>query len=199
MKPQAAGMTAVAASGLAPRSVGCRTTAPETAEPCLLIATLTLADLHATERLARAIAPYLRAGDVLGLTGGLGSGKSAFARALIAERLRASGRDEEIPSPTYTLVQIYDLGDVELWHADLYRMERAEDHLELGLEEAVRSAICVVEWADRLDDPLLRRSLMLRLDFDEAAAGARRATVRANGSGWHWLPAVLRNAVDAEA
>ena len=71
---------------------------------------MTLADAAATERLARAIAPHLAAGDLVGLSGGLGAGKSTFARALIAARLAALGRAEDIPSPSYTLVQTYDLG-----------------------------------------------------------------------------------------
>ena len=59
---------------------------------------------------------------MVGLSGGLGAGKSTFARALIAARLAALGRAEDIPSPSYTLVQTYDLDGVELWHADLYRL-----------------------------------------------------------------------------
>ena len=101
-----------------------------------LDSTLTLPDTAATERLARAIAPHLGPGDFLGLTGGLGAGKSTFARALIAARLAALGRAEDIPSPSYTLVQTYDLDGVELWHADLYRLASAGEIAELGLEDA---------------------------------------------------------------
>ena len=72
--------------------------------------TLTLRGPRDTERLARAIAPRLGAGDLVGLVGDLGAGKSVFARALIGARLAALGRDEPVPSPTYTLVQVYDLG-----------------------------------------------------------------------------------------
>ena len=118
--------------------------------------TLTLADPAATDRLARAIAPHLGAGDFVGLTGGLGAGKSLFARALIGARLAALGRAEDVPSPSYTLVQTYDLGAVELWHADLYRLGGAGEIAELGLEEAFATAICLVEWADRLGPALPR-------------------------------------------
>ncbi len=127
--------------------------------------TLTLADAAATERLGRAVAPHLRPGDTLGLTGGLGAGKSTFARALIAARLAALGRAEDIPSPSYTLVQTYDLGPVELWHADLYRLGSAGEIAELGLEDAFADAICLVEWADRLGRDLPPRRLMLALDL----------------------------------
>jgi tRNA threonylcarbamoyladenosine biosynthesis protein TsaE len=156
-----------------------------------LIATLTLADPAATERLARAVAPHLGAGDLLGLTGGLGAGKSCFARALIGARLAALGRREEIPSPSYTLVQTYDLGTVELWHADLYRLGADGEIAELGLDEAFGTAICLVEWAERLGPLAPVRSLSLALDFVPGQETARRATLTARGPRWGWLDAAL--------
>ncbi|MBI3452429.1 MAG: tRNA (adenosine(37)-N6)-threonylcarbamoyltransferase complex ATPase subunit type 1 TsaE [Rhodospirillales bacterium] len=78
-----------------------------------------LADLAATGRLARAVAMQARPGDVIGLWGGLGLGKTSFARAFI----RAGGAEsEEVPSPTFTLVQVYDLSDAAVWHFDLARL-----------------------------------------------------------------------------
>lgn len=151
---------------------------------------LTLATPAATDALARALAPHLVAGDTLALAGDLGAGKSHLARALIAARLAALGRREDIPSPSYTLVQTYDLGDVDLWHADLYRLGDVGELVELGLDEAFGRSITVVEWADRLGPMLPPRHLGLTLDFlpdDEA----RRATLSARGPGWDWLPAVL--------
>ncbi len=103
-----------------------------------------------TARLAEALAPRLVAGDTILLSGEIGAGKSHFARALITARLSVLGRSEDIPSPTFTLVQTYDEGTAELWHADLYRLEGPEDVTELGLDEAFGTAICVVEWPDRL-------------------------------------------------
>ncbi len=157
----------------------------------VLQSTLRLPDLAATERLAAAVAPHLRAGDVVALAGGLGAGKSAFARALIRARLAMLGRDEEIPSPSYTLVQVYDLGTVALWHADLYRLGSADELGELGLVEAFGTAIVVVEWADRLGEAAPARRLTLALELDAADEDARLAGVEARGSGWDWLPAVL--------
>jgi tRNA threonylcarbamoyl adenosine modification protein YjeE len=156
-----------------------------------LISTLTLADPAATERLARAIAPHLRPGDVLALTGGLGAGKSTFARALIAARLAAP---EDIPSPSYTLVQTYDLGDVELWHVDLYRLAGPQDIAELGLDEGFATAICLVEWADRLGPALPARALRLALEIVPDAEDARVARIEARGPGWDWLRAALAEA-----
>ncbi len=157
-------------------------------------ASFTLPDAAATAALARAVAPRLGPGDLLGLLGGLGAGKSHFARALIAARLAALGRSEDIPSPSYTLVQSYDLDGVELWHADLYRVASPDEIFELGLEEAFESAICVVEWVDRLGPALPARRLTLALDFAPDGPDARRATLDAAGPGWDWLPAVLPRA-----
>lgn len=145
----------------------------------------------ATERLARGIAPHLGPGDLLGLAGGLGAGKSLFARALIGARLAALGSHEAIPSPSYTLVQTYDLDGVELWHADLYRLGSLDEIAELGLEEAFAVAICVVEWADRLGPALPERRLMLALAMAPEAEEARVARIATAGGGWDWLPDVL--------
>lgn len=109
--------------------------------------TLTLPDEEATGRLAAWFAPRLGAGDCVLLEGQIGAGKSHFARALIRARL---GRMEDVPSPTFTLVQSYDAGDVEIWHADLYRLTNPDEALELGLDEAFANAITLIEWPDRL-------------------------------------------------
>lgn len=109
-----------------------------------------------TDRLGRTIAPSLRPGDSLLLAGPVGAGKSHLSRAIIRARL---ARMEEVPSPTFTLVQTYEDPAGDLWHADLYRLSGVDDLLELGLEDAFHSAICLVEWPERLgpaapEDPI---------------------------------------------
>lgn len=151
--------------------------------------TLTLADAAATERLGRALAPHLCPGDLVGLNGGLGAGKSTLARALIAARLDAP---EEIPSPSYTLVQTYEAGGIEIWHADLYRLGSVAEVEELGLEDAFATAITVVEWAGRLGPALPRRRIDVTLGI--GADDTRTARVEAHGDGWDWLPAALEAA-----
>lgn len=99
-----------------------------------------------TADLGRWLAPRLVAGDCVLLEGPIGAGKSHLARALIRARL---GRMEDVPSPTFTLVQTYQ-ADVEIWHADLYRLSHPDEVAELGLEEAFSQAICLIEWPDRL-------------------------------------------------
>ncbi|MFN6253869.1 MAG: tRNA (adenosine(37)-N6)-threonylcarbamoyltransferase complex ATPase subunit type 1 TsaE [Acetobacteraceae bacterium] len=108
---------------------------------------LDLPDLAATEALAARLAPMLRPGDAVLLDGPLGAGKSAFARAL----LRAATGDPalEVPSPTFTLVQSYDLPAGPAHHFDLYRLSGPEGLAELGWEEA-REGIVLVEWPERL-------------------------------------------------
>ncbi len=156
--------------------------------------TILLPAPEATERLAAAIAPRLRAGDALMLSGGLGAGKSLFARAAITARLAALGRSEDVPSPTYTLVQTYDLETVRLWHADLYRLGSVEETEELGLDEAFETAVALIEWPDRLGDRLPARRLDLDFGFAEAE-DARLLTIAPVGAGWDWLASTVEGAV----
>lgn len=105
-----------------------------------------------TARLAQQCAADLKPGDILCLYGDLGMGKSVFARALI--RHLAGDPALEVPSPTFTLVQTYDTPRAPLWHFDLYRLKDPEEVYELGWEEALGEAICLIEWPERLG-PLL--------------------------------------------
>ena len=136
-----------------------------------------LADEAATVAFATRIGPVLRAGDVLLLTGDLGAGKTFLARALIQGRLALSGRIEDVPSPSFTLVQTYDLDDVELWHVDLYRLSGADELHELGLDQAFETAICLIEWPDRLQD--LRPDGAVELILSDQGETAR--TLQVNG------------------
>lgn len=108
---------------------------------------LYLADEAATAALGTLIAPHLRAGDVIYLNGSLGMGKSTLARSLI-RTLTNPGQD--VPSPTFTLVQTYDAPGFTLWHLDLYRLTDPEETLELGLDDALADGVLLIEWPDRL-------------------------------------------------
>jgi len=120
--------------------------------PASISLRLELDSPDATTAIATALAPLLGAGDVVLLSGQVGAGKTHFARALIQARLRAVGLDEDVPSPTYTLVQTYDDGICEIWHADLYRLTDPVEIYELGLADAFCDSICLIEWPERLGD-----------------------------------------------
>jgi tRNA threonylcarbamoyladenosine biosynthesis protein TsaE len=123
-------------------------------------ASLFLADDAATAALAGRVAPLLRAGDTLLLEGNISAGKTTFARALIRARL---GREEDVPSPTFTLVQSYDDPEAEIWHCDLYRLTSPDEILELGLDAAFEDGICLIEWPDRLGPAAPKAALRLVL------------------------------------
>jgi tRNA threonylcarbamoyladenosine biosynthesis protein TsaE len=139
--------------------------------------TLDLPDLGATAALAHAIAAAAQAGDVIALWGDLGAGKTTFARAFIAAR---SGEAQEVPSPTFTLVQVYEQGKVPVWHFDLYRVESPEEVYELGFEEALGTAIALIEWPERLGPLLPAVRLDVRLGF-ASDPEARRAELVGGG------------------
>jgi tRNA threonylcarbamoyladenosine biosynthesis protein TsaE len=128
---------------------------------------------------AARLVPLLKKGDVVTLKGDLGAGKTAFVRALIRTRLP----DEEVPSPTFTLVQTYDLPEFYLWHFDLYRLEKEEkDILELGWEEARRSGVSFVEWPDRLGSLLPDDRLEISIDFNKDSENSRKVTLTPFGA-----------------
>ncbi len=142
-----------------------------------------IADEAAMENLARRIADISGVGDVIALSGQLGVGKTVFARAFIRTR---TSPDEEVPSPTFTLVQPYDCTPVPIYHFDLYRINQPDEILELGFDDAVADGTIIVEWPDRLG-PYLPAD---RLDI-EISQGSRNdaRTVRLTGRGY-WLARV---------
>lgn len=112
-----------------------------------------------TTQFAQQFAPLLAAGDVVLLEGSIGAGKSHMARGIIRARL---GENTDVPSPTFTLVQVYGEAP-EIWHADLYRLGSVDEAIELGIEEAFESAICLIEWPDRLGEMRPEDALQISL------------------------------------
>lgn len=131
-------------------------------------ATLLLPGPDDTARLGRWLADELRPGDTVLLFGSIGSGKSHLARSAIQQRL---GCLEDVPSPTFTLVQTYGTGPEEIWHADLYRLSHPDEVAELGLEDAFGRAICLVEWPERLGRSAPSSALHIR--FEQHGEGRR--------------------------
>lgn len=142
---------------------------------------IALPDLAATAGLAKALAARAVLRDVVALWGDLGTGKTTFARAFIQAR---PGGDTvtEVPSPTFTLVQVYELPDAPVWHFDLYRLTNAEDAWELGIEEALATGISLIEWPDRLGNLLPAERLDIELQAGDQPT-ARKARLRGRG-GW---------------
>lgn len=115
------------------------------------------------------------------LEGQIGAGKTHFARALISARLARVGRHEDIPSPSFTLVQTYE-ADVEIWHADLYRLSHPDEAIELGLDDAFETAICLIEWPERLAE--YRPEGALVLQFELADHGRARQVTLQGSAAW---------------
>jgi tRNA threonylcarbamoyladenosine biosynthesis protein TsaE len=128
-----------------------------------------LGSADAVERLGAAIAPLLRIGEALCLFGPLGAGKSTLARGLIRAMTSA---EEEVPSPTFTLVQTYETPALPISHFDLYRLKSPEEAFEIGLDEALQTGAVIIEWPERLvgDLPQDRLDIALRHDGEGRAA-----------------------------
>jgi tRNA threonylcarbamoyladenosine biosynthesis protein TsaE len=143
-------------------------------------AVINLPDEAATAAFAARIAALSKPGDVIALQGDLGAGKTTFARAFIHAR---GAPDEDVPSPTFTLVQTYETAGAAIWHYDLYRVAAANEAWELGIEEAFcGTAIALIEWPDRLGSLLPQNRLEITLEFGDRPT-ARRA-VMAGSAAW---------------
>jgi len=141
-----------------------------------LAADIFLADEAATTALGAALAAEIRAGEAICLNGPLGAGKSTLARALVRALTRP---DEEVPSPTFTLIQTYDGPDFAISHFDLYRLSDPDEAYEIGLDEALEDGVAIIEWPERLEGRLPAD----QLDIDITLEGdARRARLTPCGS-----------------
>jgi len=137
-----------------------------------------LVGAEATAALGATLASVLRSGDVVTLSGDLGTGKTTFARGL----LQALGFEGEVPSPTFPIVIPYAPPELRLplWHVDLYRIEDPREIVELGLDEARLDSVLLIEWPERMGGLLWPDAL--RLTIAAEGADARRLT-------WHGSPA----------
>lgn len=136
-----------------------------------------LADEAATARLGASVAGRLQAGEAVCLSGPLGAGKSTLARALVRA---LTTPDEDVPSPTFTLVQFYEGPRLTVAHFDLYRLSDPDEAYEIGLDEALEEGAAVIEWPQRLEGRLPPD----RLDIEIALAedGGRTARLTPHGA-----------------
>ncbi len=145
----------------------------------------------ATTEIALTLAPLLRGGDTVCLVGGLGAGKSHFARTIVQD---LTG-ETDVPSPTFTLVQTYEAAAFEIWHIDLYRLSDTSEVTEIGLDDALGSSLCLIEWPDRLSvkpPDALWIELSVVEDPDQ-----RMLTIRSNAPRWADPIAKLGPSADA--
>jgi len=135
-----------------------------------------LEDEAATSALGALLAGQARLGEAICLSGPLGAGKSTLARALVRA---LTHQDEEVPSPTFTLIQTYDGPEFSIAHLDLYRISDPDEAYEIGLDEALEIGLAIIEWPERLEGHLPPD----RLDIDITTDGdARRARLTPHGS-----------------
>jgi tRNA threonylcarbamoyladenosine biosynthesis protein TsaE len=129
-----------------------------------------------TSRLGVAIAERLRPGDAVCLTGPLGAGKSTLARALVRA---LTTPDEDVPSPTFTLVQFYEGERLKIAHFDLYRLSDPDEAYEIGLDEALEDGAAIIEWPERLEGRLPPDRLDVEITID---GDTRRARLTPHGA-----------------
>ena len=134
-----------------------------------------LPNIAATQSLAKRIAPLLKKGDVIALKGELGAGKTEFARAFLHEL----GAEGDVPSPTFTLLQTYEVKGLLVSHFDLYRLKSANELDELGWDDALADGVTLVEWPERAEGRLPPNRLTLR--FALAKNNVRNCVIEKSG------------------
>ncbi|MHA1536657.1 MAG: tRNA (adenosine(37)-N6)-threonylcarbamoyltransferase complex ATPase subunit type 1 TsaE [Alphaproteobacteria bacterium] len=150
---------------------------------------ITCAGEAASAELAGAIAGLARIGDVIALSGSIGAGKTVFARGFVQALTKA---DEEVPSPTFTLLQTYDCPRGPIHHYDLYRLERAADAYEIGIEESFADAITLIEWPERIAELHAGHWLDIEFSMDPSRPEIRELVLRA---GISWRERLTRLAI----
>ena len=150
---------------------------------------LILSSMKDTIQFGQLLAENVVAGDTVLLSGDIGAGKTALARSCIQARLSEIGAMEDVPSPTYTLVQVYDLTTTQIWHADLYRLNSIDELYELGLDQAFEESICLIEWPNLLGS--LRPEGALALQMDAIDDDRRRVLLEWSDCKWDSTIALL--------
>jgi tRNA threonylcarbamoyladenosine biosynthesis protein TsaE len=148
-----------------------------------------------TRELAAAIAPLAKGGDIVLLAGELGAGKTTFTQGFG----KALGIDEQITSPTFTLMRPYDGNALRLLHCDVYRLDHLQEIIDLGINELVDDeAVALIEWGDMAEPVLPTDFLEVRFSYPTTEDGDddRRLTVRTVGRSWAARTAALQRALE---
>ena len=141
-----------------------------------------------TKAISEAFSELVRAGDTLLLFGDVGSGKTFFSRLLIQKMMKKQGAKlEDIPSPTFAIIQVYDTLLPSVWHLDLYRLSNSEEIIDLDLENALEKGVCLIEWPEKMGAYAPQRNISITLEQTEGAYDLRNISLEFNGSGWDYI------------
>jgi tRNA threonylcarbamoyladenosine biosynthesis protein TsaE len=142
-----------------------------------MISQIFLTDEAATLQCGQTLAAACQPGAVIFLHGGLGAGKTTLVRGM----LRALGYTAAIKSPTYTLVESYQLGNLMIFHFDLYRLNRPQELLDIGLEDYLQpNALCIFEWPEKAEKILPSANISCTIEIPPNGVG-RQITIKRNG------------------
>ena len=143
-------------------------------------------DFFETLELGKMLSKLLIKGDVIFLKGKIGTGKTHFARSLINSRMISENKSEEISSPTYNIINVYDNLLVPIWHVDLYRLNTSDELYELGLFSFLDEVITIIEWPEKMEK--LKPKRFLQFYFEEIDdIYKRRISISFSGSNWEKL------------
>tara|TARA_Y100001968_G_C19111412_1_gene597372 strand:- start:42 stop:551 length:510 start_codon:yes stop_codon:yes gene_type:complete len=141
-----------------------------------------------TQALAKFICPLLKKGDTVLLYGNVGSGKTSLARHIIQNRFILQGVVvDEVPSPTFTLVQFYDSIFPPIWHVDLYRLSNEYELIELDFLDNLNSCICLIEWPEIMRRYIPLRHISIKFDCNNTDHKKRDISLEMHGKDWEYL------------
>ena len=144
--------------------------------------------IQQTVSISETLAELIRPGDTVLLFGDIGSGKTFFSRVMIQKMMQKQGVVvEDIPSPTFTIVQIYDTLLPSVWHLDLYRISNPEEIIDLDLENAFEKHVCLIEWPQNMGSHMPERNLSMTLEETVGFGEVRNISFEFNGTGWEYI------------
>lgn len=133
-----------------------------------------------TKKFAKAFASQLEKQDIIILTGELGSGKTKFTEGILSY----FGLENEISSPTFTIVNEYQKDNINIYHFDVYRLEDSSEFYEIGGEEYFENGICLIEWGELIEDAIPNNHLQITFNKDEKNENTRILTIKTNSKKW---------------
>ena len=146
---------------------------------------------HKVSKIAFKLAGKLHKGDTIFLKGPVGVGKSYFARNFILENLKQQKLSDEVPSPSFSLIQIYDHLTPRICHVDLYRLSYISELEELGLDYIYRDSVILIEWPERMESRLPERFFQIEFSFNDKKDCERDLSIVFEGANWDHVISIL--------